>query len=333
MQFHIDSAFLTDVARSWFWDEKMPYEKSEELLMCCLNTDKLSLEEKKAICKNVIEGRKKFVGIDECQIVDDGKNVRTIDEELKNHTRYNAIAAIKTDIACNPFKYLDPFSVNCSYSELAEKIKSGEIENTISDIEDYLLNYHEVKEDDVLDCGMWLWQRPEFITDICDASKIPEGNSPLVAYKDGFWRYIYVALKKKGTHEPSVLRRQNRYLVFIGEKPKTLFNSEFGLISPKGEWFDCGFAEHNSTAAKIIHSTKDHFGLTKEQAFRYYGSDRCLDFLFDRGWAALRNPEFGRAYVDIGDTHTLTKCQVDTLMDYIVFFKRFDIDIMKYTKE
>lgn len=296
MQFHIDSAFLTDIARSWFWNEKMPYEKSEELLMCCLNTDKLSLEEKKAICKDVIEGRKKFVGIDECQIVDDGKNVRTIDEELKKHTRYNAIAAIKTDIACNPFKYLDPFSVNCSYSELAEKIKSGEIENTISDIEDYLLNYHEVKEDDVLNCGMWLWQRPEFITDICDASKIPEGNSPLVAYKDGFWRYIYVALKKKGTHKPSVLRRQNRYLVFIGEKPKTLFNSEFGLISPKGEWFDCGFAEHNSTAAKIIHSTKGHFGLTKEQAFRYYGSDRCLDFLFDRGWAALRNPEFGRAY-------------------------------------
>lgn len=83
MQFHIDSAFLTDIARSWFWNEKMPYEKSEELLMCCLNTDKLSLEEKKAICKDVIEGRKKFVGIDECQIVDDGKNVRTIDEELK----------------------------------------------------------------------------------------------------------------------------------------------------------------------------------------------------------------------------------------------------------
>lgn len=83
MQFHIDSAFLTDIARSWFWNEKMPYKKSEELLMCCLNTDKLSLEEKKAICKDVIEGRKKFVGIDECQIVDDGKNVRTIDEELK----------------------------------------------------------------------------------------------------------------------------------------------------------------------------------------------------------------------------------------------------------
>jgi hypothetical protein len=68
MQFHIDSAFLTDIARSWFWNEKMPYKKSEELLMCCLNTDKLSLEEKKAICKDVIEGRKKFVGIDESML-------------------------------------------------------------------------------------------------------------------------------------------------------------------------------------------------------------------------------------------------------------------------
>ena len=105
------------------------------------------------------------------------------------------------------------------------------------------------------------------------------------------------------------------------------------MISPKGEWFDCGFAEHNSTAAKIINSTEGRFGLTKKQAFHYYGSDRCLDFLFDRGWVALRNPSFGRAYVDMGDTHTLTKHQVDTLIDYIVFFKRFDIDIMKYTKE
>lgn len=32
MQFHIDSAFLTDIARSWFWNEKMPYEKSEETI-------------------------------------------------------------------------------------------------------------------------------------------------------------------------------------------------------------------------------------------------------------------------------------------------------------
>lgn len=58
MQFHIDSAFLTDVARSWFWNEKMPYEKSEELLMCCLNTDELSLEEKKPSVKMSLRGGK-----------------------------------------------------------------------------------------------------------------------------------------------------------------------------------------------------------------------------------------------------------------------------------
>lgn len=97
MQFHIDSAFLTDIARSWFWNEKMPYEKSEELLMCCLNTDKLSLEEKKAICKDVIEGRKKFVGIDECQIVDDGKNVRNIVQNT-----WQLIASFVQVCCCNP---------------------------------------------------------------------------------------------------------------------------------------------------------------------------------------------------------------------------------------
>ena len=37
---------------------------------------------------------------------------------------------------------------------------------------------------------------------------------PWSPIKTAFGVTFYVALKKKDTHEPSVLRRQNRYLVF-----------------------------------------------------------------------------------------------------------------------
>ena len=39
LQFKIDGEFICRLARTWFWDENRPYEKCEELLLDCLNTD------------------------------------------------------------------------------------------------------------------------------------------------------------------------------------------------------------------------------------------------------------------------------------------------------
>ena len=54
----ISGDFITRIARSWFWDENRPYEKSEALLLCALNGNGLSEDEMKVICRDIIEGRK-----------------------------------------------------------------------------------------------------------------------------------------------------------------------------------------------------------------------------------------------------------------------------------
>ena len=59
LQWQIDGEFICNIARTWFWDENRPYEKSEELLLSALGTDEITLDEKKRIAQDIIEGRNK----------------------------------------------------------------------------------------------------------------------------------------------------------------------------------------------------------------------------------------------------------------------------------
>ncbi len=49
VNFQIEGEFVCDLARAWFWDEGREYAKCEELLLSCLMTDNITLEEKKKI--------------------------------------------------------------------------------------------------------------------------------------------------------------------------------------------------------------------------------------------------------------------------------------------
>lgn len=51
LHFSIEGEFITNVARSWFWDEDKPYEKSEELLMSCMCGG--SDTEKRVTCQDI----------------------------------------------------------------------------------------------------------------------------------------------------------------------------------------------------------------------------------------------------------------------------------------
>ena len=61
--FKVDGSFITDIARTWFWDENKPYEKCEELLLSCLGGTKSTLDNLKWIVQQILEGRKKLVGV------------------------------------------------------------------------------------------------------------------------------------------------------------------------------------------------------------------------------------------------------------------------------
>ena len=90
LHWSISGEFITDIARSWFWDENKPYETCEELLLNCLISPKLTLEDRKNIARDIIEGRKKITGVNELTVENDGKNIRPIQTKIKElmHKNY-----------------------------------------------------------------------------------------------------------------------------------------------------------------------------------------------------------------------------------------------------
>lgn len=67
----VDGEFLTRLVREKLWIDKQPYCEVEELLLGCLMTDQLTLEERKEIARQILSGKKKLVGINSFTLEDD----------------------------------------------------------------------------------------------------------------------------------------------------------------------------------------------------------------------------------------------------------------------
>ena len=97
LHFSMDGEFLTAIARDWFWNMDKPYKKCEELLLSCMTGG--NEEEKRHVCQDIIEGRKKLVGVNEFELVDDNVHVRSLGqkvEELQHKMLVNQISHIKS---------------------------------------------------------------------------------------------------------------------------------------------------------------------------------------------------------------------------------------------
>lgn len=132
----------------------------------------------------------------------------------------------------------------------------------------------------------------------------------------------------KGT---SVERRQRLYNSYISDRPIQHQLTEYGLIAPDGTWYACEFGEHAALAGRIIMRNREAFGLSDHEVLNmaYDWSGKGLDFLYKRGWIAIRNPSMGNTFLDIDETKTATKAQVNTIFDYISKFNRYDMNISK----
>lgn len=60
LHFGIDPTFITDTARSWFWDEGKPWSTVEELLLACMEGTDKSKEELVSIAKKIVFGEMKL---------------------------------------------------------------------------------------------------------------------------------------------------------------------------------------------------------------------------------------------------------------------------------
>lgn len=195
LSWSIDGEFICEIARTWFWDENRPYEKSEELLLSALGTDEITLEEKKRIAQDIIEGRKKLVGINTCTLEDDNERIRPISnkiEELKSKVLLNEIIE---DMQVHALRYIDPYSTVKS----VKAAKENKNIYTYEDAYDYFcfneLDFH--KNNDLskfypnTKCGLWLFDYPEMIAK-CYKKKAPlEGSDEARE----FWEAIYDKIK------------------------------------------------------------------------------------------------------------------------------------------
>lgn len=110
LSFQIDGEFICSTARSWFWESGQPYEKCERLLLGSLITDQLTLAERKNIVIEILEGRKKLVGINTFQLMEDGANIRPLTLKFQQYEREDMIRRIEADMEARPLAYVDRYA-------------------------------------------------------------------------------------------------------------------------------------------------------------------------------------------------------------------------------
>lgn len=312
--FVIDGEWLTDLVRTWFWYEDRPYEKCKELICSCISggDDDVKTE----ITNAILEGRKKFVGQNTFELVDDGENVRRITDKLKEREYKEAIRKIEDDIRINGIEYVDPFSTVKSIKKAKEMwIRTAEECSR-------WFQYSDRDQDRVArnewaptlsaaekptEAGLWLFTWPELIYECSEQGRIEVGS-------DEFWERIYEAVKSRkgfeernekylarkrlGTDvedaEPAKFDKRNAHLGFH-EAPE-IDNSIpcwSGLVAPNGDFYPSDFGSHNSVALHLLNTMPERFGeqygvYSNGEKFWAGDYDKALDTIVRHGWVALR---------------------------------------------
>lgn len=278
LSFQVEGEFITNLARQWFWDEDKDYEKVEELLLSCLCTDQISLDQKKAIAQSIIEGRQKLVGLNEFTLEEDGKKVRPIYQKIKQLKDKAKIKEIKEDMEIHPFNYIDIFSTVNSYEDLRKRLIDYEEYFSYEDVVLYFATYSGDEDSPYIAeysehtrAGLWLLENPKIVFEVM-------GDIVCQSNKDEFFEKLYEYLKEHDkTNRYS--KRQKRYEQFLRvdltkeeeklpayKKEDYRFDSpdinyykhpddlleEYGWINRYGEWYSCDFGGHQCKAQTIV---------------------------------------------------------------------------------
>lgn len=228
VHFQIDGEYITDLARTMFWDDDRDYEDVERLLLQCLVSDQ-SEDTLKTIVQQIIEGRKKLVGINELELIDDNENVRPIYKKIKEQFRKVKIAELKNTMTTRMLPYIDPY---CT-------VKSPKAAKELSDypwtyeqcatwfwysddaIDHTFMRPHEpgdgmlMDEDDDTDCGLWLYRYPDIAYD----AMRKHDTTPYGDDHDTFWRDVYDIIKDDFRFRSKYFQNRNeRYLAYLRMK-------------------------------------------------------------------------------------------------------------------
>lgn len=213
--FRISGEFITDLARTWFWDENKPIQIIDELLRNCIqcnNEDTINT----IICQ-ILEGRKKFTGINNFALVDDNEHIRPLIQKFTQNERKAGINAIRLDMMTRFIRYVDKWStvksmhpeVLCqrnnptSYAECINYFTTVHNDHTYEN-EPIIFKTKDGKDIKLFDTptkgGLWLIDYPNLCYDACSGDLAKIG-------KNDFWQRIYEYKKD----DPDFKERTERY--------------------------------------------------------------------------------------------------------------------------
>lgn len=304
----VDGAFICDLARTWFWDEDKPYEKCEELVLTCLAGNDLSEYELKLIAQEIIEGRKKLVGVNSFELVDDNENVRPISMKLEEVAKRQKIAEIRGLMASRMIDFVDPFSTSKS-----KVVAREECYTTLEECRTwfwYLDNYIDhlymrpmytddtdtmlLKEEDDTEAGLWLYNYPEVVYKAMSVrDSYPSGNPFKDVNAGEFWEDLYLTIKDDTKFQSKYFKRRNEnYLASkrLAEEKEKRWCEFWNNIENKAE----NSVEHKRESRFLTDADKQFLASAQES----------LDFI-TKWLAEHKEPEKGSkdfAYVIKWDT-------------------------------
>jgi len=344
LHFSVEGSFITDMARSMFWEENKTYKESETFIVDSLRCPQITEEQFKEIALDIIEGRKKLVGLNSFDLVDDNENIRPLTQKIASMEQYNTIREIKDDMRYNPFNYIDDYATS---SGVLKALKTIEYESDLSEISEFL----DSKSIEPHHC-LWLFDCPDLVYDLI-------GGVITISNREEFFEKLYNYLEDRLYYEYLKLR-QRRYALLVKkediERPKMLpviididstdlnvddmteleyahylinlypddlsylvfqdnIDNWEGLIDRDGKFYSCDFGCHNMKAYNIILTYYKKFGYKTryEACCDDLNSDNSLDKLIDHGWAATRC--LSDCYITCKKYGKLSKSQIDTIWD------------------
>lgn len=219
----VSGEFITDLLRTWFWNEHRPMITIQKLFDCCQTT--CDSDTKQQILTEILEGRKKLVGLNTFTLQEDNTNIRPLTEYLLKQETESGIQQITLDMQGNCRKYVDPWStiksmhadvlsmhgMPCTKEECIRYFTQIRKPYPDNDQFEYLTTPDKTPIIDTPTAGgLWLLRRPNTIWKACN-HEISRIGTP------EFWHNIYETIKDN----PDFEYRNLRYLASL--QPKTTY--------------------------------------------------------------------------------------------------------------
>lgn len=331
VNFQIEGEFVCDLARVWFWDEGREYSKCEELLLSCLVTDQITLEEKKKIVVEILEGRKKLVGVNSLSLVDDGARIRPLADKIEEYRKKEIIRQIEEDIQRRPLAYLDLYS--CEQNPEDYRPTSGDLNyNDEKDVRDaygkYLTPYEDLRlwaystdsyfygrrvlpgfwnesERPYLDQGFYLIERPALVYELIGGAV--KDTDKLLLLLRNYLQSLVDNGKVKRADALEIIHRNKKHEAAQEEsrrqepepKEKELTEEELNQRTDPDDFIsEYGLIDPsgNYYSCKFAgHHAKAFYIIAKREDknpdFFNLSFEEALDKLYSESWVIIRNPD------------------------------------------